>query len=184
MTLLIPRPVRLRPPLLLPRRRLLIPRLAPTMLDLVRGPGGGLLRMPSGALAASAACCDCCPCPSATLPATLTVSILSGTGNCEGCAPYSFPITQEMANPQHYTGTSDPEFCEANLGAAMTCVNGQYSFGMDCLAGTITGSAVLTVVACDPFEATCTITLDDGAGCDTEPPDICCCGDLEIEITE
>lgn len=172
-----------RPPLHLPRKRLLRPRLAPAWWNtLIRGPGGGLLRGPLGGLATSlSCCCDPTCCPEAGMPAALTFSVLSGTGDCAGCAPYSFTINED--SPNNYSGTSDPDFCEANLSGTLNCVDGVYVIGAHCVAGTIFGSANATLISCDPFHATATITLDDGSGCGT-PPEVCCCGDLEIEITE
>jgi hypothetical protein len=56
-----------------------------------------------------------------------------------------------------------------------------------CQAGTIFGNADLILHSCNPFHATGDITLADhgdvsGGVCGD--PHICCCGTLEIAITE
>jgi hypothetical protein len=180
VTLILRSPLPKKSPLLLPRKKLLSSKVIPSIWDLlVRGPSGGLLRGPLGGLAKSlACCCDPACCDPADLPASLTFSVISGTGDCADCAPYSFTIDKVADNS--YSGTSDPTFCEANLSGSLDCVAGSYVIGASCIAGTVFGSATATLVSCNPFEATATITL--AGGCIDTPP--CCCGDIVVEVTE
>jgi hypothetical protein len=82
--------IALRPPLILPRKRLLLPRIQPKLLNLVRRtPNGPLLRNPSGALAGNLnCCCVSCACCDAGTASYLYDLIVAGVvnGTCADCA--------------------------------------------------------------------------------------------------
>lgn len=173
-----------RRPLIVPRRRLLLPRVSPRLLDLVRGPGGGLLStgvtgLGKPQLAGSTnCCCDevCCP----TAPAALFLTFIQGGTPhcCDVEAANPFQIDQEAGSLSGVTFCEDAitwwyGTTEFDCGGSpksfdywLCCSPSNQWFHSYSLCDTVQQSSGTDLTTCDPFLIDQTLTIQESGCCE------------------